>query len=95
MGLTLDEIYRQDLQEEGGQGVAVRVLLTLDEIYRQDLQALRDRLGRAGMVRFLQQFETGPGDYARERHKWVDCLTRDDLRKLSAAKKPGRKRRKR
>ena len=37
--------------------------LTLDEIYREGLRALRDRLGRAGMVRFLQQFETGGGDY--------------------------------
>lgn len=67
--------------------------LTQDEIYRQGLQALRDRLGRAGMVRFLQQFETGQGDYARERHKWVDRLTLDDVRKLSGANKPGRKRR--
>lgn len=69
--------------------------LTPDEIYRQGLQALRDRLGRAGMIRFLQQFETGQGDYARERHAWVDRLTLDDLRKLSAANKPARKRRKR
>jgi hypothetical protein len=42
---------------------------TQDEIYREGLQALRHRLGRAGMVRFLQQFETGQGDYAQERHK--------------------------
>ena len=69
--------------------------MTLDEIYHQGLQALRDRLGRAGMIRFLQQFETGQGDYARERHKWVDRLTLDDLRKLSAATKSDRKRRKR
>ena len=69
--------------------------LTQDEIYRQGLQALRDRLGRAGMIRFLQQFETGQGNYARARHEWVDGLTLDDLRKLSAASKPGRKRRKR
>jgi len=69
--------------------------LTQDEIYRQGLQALRDRLGRAGMIRFLQQFETGQGDYARERQKWVDRLTLDDLRKLSGANKPRRKRRKR
>ena len=68
---------------------------TQDEIYRQGLQALQERLGRAGMVRFLQQFETEQGDYARERHEWVDCLTLDDLRKLSAAGKASRKRRRR
>jgi hypothetical protein len=69
--------------------------LTQNEIYQQGLQALRDRLGRAGMIRFLQQFETGHGDYARERHAWVDRLTLGDLRKLSAPSKPGRKRPKR
>jgi hypothetical protein len=69
--------------------------LTQDEIYRQGLQALRDRLGRAGMVRFLQHFETGHGDYARERQEWVDSLTLDDIRRLSAADKAKKKRRKR
>ncbi len=68
---------------------------TLDEIYREGLQALRDRLGRAGMVRFLQQFEMGQGDYARERHEWVDRITLDELRKLSRTGKPSTKRRKR
>ena len=68
---------------------------TQDEIYRQGLQALQERLGRAGMVRFLQQFETGQGDYSRERHEWVDRLTLDDLRKLSAAGKTSTKRRRR
>lgn len=68
---------------------------TQDEINREGLQALCDRLGRAGMVRFLQQFETGQGDYARARHAWVDRLTLDDIRKLRAAGKPGRKRRNR
>jgi hypothetical protein len=47
------------------------------------------------MVRFLQQFETGQGDYARARHKWVDRITLDELRKLSRAGKPNTKRRKR
>ena len=68
---------------------------TQDEIYRQGLEALQERLGRAGMVRFLQQFETGQGDYSRERHEWVDRLTLDDLHKLSAAGKASKKRRRR
>lgn len=69
--------------------------LTQDEIYRQGLQALRDWLGRAGMVRFPQHFETGQGDYSRDRHNLVDRVTLDVLRKLSAAAKPSRKRRNR
>ena len=68
---------------------------TQDEIYREGLQALCDRLGRAGMVRFLQHFETGQGDYARARHKWVDRMTLEELRQLSRASKPKTKRRKR
>ena len=54
---------------------------TLDEIRREGLDALRARLGRAGMIRFLQQFETGDGDYAAQRRAWVDALSLDDLKK--------------
>ncbi len=65
---------------------------TQDEIYREGLQALRDRLGRAGMIRFLQQFETGHGNYARERHKWVDRMSLEDLRTLARKQLPRKKR---
>jgi hypothetical protein len=67
--------------------------LTQDEIYRQGLEALRDRLGRAGMIRFLQQFERGHGNYARDRHKWVDRMSLEDLRRLAGKKPPRKKRR--
>ncbi len=66
---------------------------TQDEIYREGLQALRDRLGRAGMIRFLQQFERGQGNYARERHKWVDHMSLEDLRTLARRQSPRKKRR--
>ena len=52
---------------------------TLDEVRQESLLALRERLGRADMIRFLQQFATGTSDYARERHEWVDRLTLDDI----------------
>jgi len=52
---------------------------TLEEIRELGLEALRQRLGRAGMIRFLQQFETGSGDYARQRHAWVDRVSMEDL----------------
>jgi hypothetical protein len=60
---------------------------TLDEIYRDGLDALRERLGRSGMIRFLQQFEHGSGDYAKERRAWVDRTSLADLRKLAKARK--------
>jgi len=56
---------------------------TLDQIRRDGLDALRKRLGRSGMIRFLQQFETGHGDYAAERHRWVDQTSLDSLRAMS------------
>jgi hypothetical protein len=60
---------------------------TLEEIRQRGLSALRKELGRAGMIRFLQQFENGSGDYARERHAWVDRVSLDEL--LSAAGNKG------
>ena len=35
------------------------------------LEALRRELGATGMVRFLQQFEMGSGDYTAERSQWL------------------------
>jgi hypothetical protein len=43
----------------------------LEEIRRLGLEALARQLGPVGMVRFLQQFETGQGDYTAERHQWL------------------------
>ena len=66
---------------------------TLEEIRKVGLEALRQRLGRAGMIRFLQQYEIGSGDYASERRAWVDRLSLDDLRALAAGKSRKRARR--
>jgi hypothetical protein len=66
---------------------------TLEEIRKVGLEALRQRLGRAGMIRFLQQYETGSGDYANERHAWVDSLSLDDLQTLANGKPRKRMRR--
>ena len=68
-------------------------MLTVEQLRNEGLKALEDRLGRAGMVRFLQLFESGSGDYSAERHAWVDKTSLKDL-KLKSAKRP-RKSRKR
>jgi hypothetical protein len=59
--------------------MTVRKPMTLDEIRRAGLEALSRELGTVGMVRFLQQFETGHGDYTTERHEWLDQLDLDTL----------------
>lgn len=64
---------------------------TLHEIYRQGLEALRERLGHAGMIRFLQQFETGSGDYARQRQAWVDATSIDEIRAAARSKRSKKK----
>jgi len=52
---------------------------TLEQVRTEGLDALRERLGPADMVRFMQQFETGSGDYARERRTWVEQTSLEDI----------------
>ena len=45
--------------------------LTLNQIRQKGLEVLLRELGPVGMIRFMQQFETGSGDYSVERHEWL------------------------
>jgi hypothetical protein len=65
--------------------------LTLDEIRRKGLAALRRELGKAGMIRFLQQFEMVSGDYARERHAWVDQTSLSEIHAAANCKRSKKK----
>ena len=56
--------------------------MTLEEIRLTGLTALAKELGPVGMVRFLQQFETGKGDYSVERHDLLGDRTVEQLSKL-------------
>lgn len=60
---------------------------SLNDIRRTGLAALRKSLGREGMIRFLQQFETGNGDYVADRRDWVDRMTLADFKKVAARRK--------
>ena len=53
--------------------------MPFNEIKQLGLQALLERLGPVGMIRFLQQFETGHGDYTAEREPWLAETDLDDL----------------
>jgi hypothetical protein len=46
--------------------------MSLEQIRVAGLEVLARELGVVGMVRFLQQFETGYGDYSKDRHAWLD-----------------------
>jgi hypothetical protein len=60
---------------------------TLEQIRREGLEALRQRLGRAGTIRFLGQFDNGSGDYAKDRHDWVDSTSLEEIRNASRQRK--------
>lgn len=44
---------------------------TLEDVRQAGLEVLARELGPVGMVRFLQQFETGTGDYGADRRRWL------------------------
>lgn len=53
--------------------------LSLNDIRKLGLEALFKALGPVGMARFIQQFETGVGDYTKERAQWLKEL---DIKKI-------------
>ena len=63
----------------------------LFQIRQLGLEVLSHELGPVAMIRFLQQYETGTGDYSKERHQWLDKITIDDIaektRRLRVMKK--------
>ncbi|MFZ5879174.1 MAG: hypothetical protein ACOY0R_07380 [Chloroflexota bacterium] len=67
--------------------------MTPQQIRVAGLEALSRELGVIGMIRFMQQFEMGQGDYSNDRHQWLDQYSVDDIAKLLKEKKPPTKRR--
>jgi len=65
---------------------------TPEEIRTKGLSALKRELGVAGMIRFLQQFDRGNGDWAKERHEWADNLTWDQIKKAAEKLRRGKRR---
>jgi hypothetical protein len=51
----------------------------LFQIRQLGLEILSRELGPVAMIKFLQQYEIGTGDYSRERHQWLDKITIDDI----------------
>ena len=53
--------------------------MTPEEIRLRGLEVLSRELGPSGLIRFLQQFEIGRGDYSKERHTLLADCTVDEL----------------
>jgi len=52
---------------------------TLAELRKRGVNALAEALGPVGMIRFLQQFEAGGGNYSRDRQAWLDDASVRDV----------------
>jgi hypothetical protein len=53
--------------------------MSLYEIRMEGWKALTERLGPAGAMRFMMQYDPGRGDYANERREIFGALTIDEL----------------
>lgn len=53
--------------------------MTLSEIRTAGLAALVQSLGPVGMVRFMQQYDSGIGDYTKERRFVLGEKTVDEI----------------
>jgi hypothetical protein len=49
------------------------------ELNRKGFKSLVNNLGYVDAVRFIHQFDNGNGDYTKERHQWLDKLSRDEI----------------
>lgn len=64
--------------------------LSTQEIRREGWKALTERLGIAGAMRFMMQYDAGAGDYTEERHELFADLTLDEaLRRIRAVDAAG------
>ena len=53
------------------------------EVRNVGMQALENALGRVGMIKFMQQFEKGYGDYTAEKYDMPD-ITDEEIDALIA-----------
>jgi hypothetical protein len=53
--------------------------MSFNEIRRTGIEALTEKLGTVGMIRFLQQNETGYGDYTKEREELLGNPSLEEL----------------
>lgn len=64
--------------------------MSMYQIRMEGWKALTERLGPAGAMRFMMQYDPGHGDYSQERHELFAALTIDEL--LEAVDRPRRER---
>jgi hypothetical protein len=53
--------------------------MTDEQFEHYTLELLQRELGAYGMARFLRMCRAGSGDYTRDRHKWLNGVTIDEI----------------
>ena len=51
---------------------------TISEVRREGMEVLLKALGPVDMTRFISSYDTGAGDYTRDRHQWLPT-DRDEI----------------
>jgi len=59
----------------------------LGTIRRMGIEALTEKLGPVGMAEFIRQFDSGYGDYTKERHEWLDGIDIETIVKQAEGKR--------
>ena len=54
----------------------------LEQIRQEGLKALKEKLGPVGMIKFIQMYSDGKGDYTKERKQTLKDVTIDDFEKF-------------
>lgn len=54
----------------------------LEKIRREGLKALKEKLGVEGMIKFIQMYSDGKGDYTKEREELLKDITIEDFEKF-------------
>ena len=49
----------------------MKINMKIDEIRKIGFDSLIKSLGPDGMIRFIQEFDSGSGDYTKDRHIWL------------------------
>jgi len=63
----------------------------LCQIRQMGIEVLIRELGPVAMIRFLQQYQTGDGDYTEERDQWLDKITLEDIAKKARLKRTAKR----
>jgi len=64
-----------------------RTIRDLGTIRRMGIEALTEKLGPVGMVEFIRQFDSGYGNYTKERSEWLDSIDIEAIVKQAEAKR--------